>query len=365
MAYANRRARPTVFYGICGEGLGHYSRATVLIQALLDAGYRVEIFTSRRVVALCRKKFPDCLVHNVPGMHMCYLDSRLHLPYTTWNNMKSIVHGLTRFTLITQRARRCHLIGIISDYEPLTSNTGILLRVPVIAFDHQQVITECAVNKKMASSFHRGLIRFSNTTTYPRPSARIITSFFHPPWKKKRVNHDRLLIGPVLRPHVLNHKTEQGNHILVYQTSATMASLQNILDMLPGEKRVYGASETITGHHLLSFDERRFIHDLATCRFAVVNGGYSTLCEALYFGKPIICFPFRNQAEQEINAQYIHVSGFGEWYKSDGDPALLDFSGFLRHEEQYRQQITKNRIPCGNGRLKKYVLEYLNNVQMR
>ncbi len=357
--------RGTVFYGICGEGLGHYSRAAVLIQMLLDAGYRVEIFTSRRVVKLCREKFTNCLVHEVPGMHMCYKDNRMHLLYTLRNNMKSICRGGAGFALIIQQARRCNLMGIISDYEPLTSIIGCVLRVPVIAFDHQQVTTECVIDRKHLSSFQMGLFHFSNATTYPWPSLRVITSFFHPPWRKKHVRHDRCLLGPILRPQVVNTEARSGSHILVYQTSPTMLSLQTVLDNLPGEKRVYGTSEKITGHTLRCFDERSFIHDLATCRFAVVNGGYSTLCEALHFGKPVICFPIGNQVEQVINAWYIRSCGFGEWYQSGSNTILSDFSGFLQHEEEYRQRIVKNRMPCGNNELKKHVLAHLEHRDSR
>ncbi len=341
--------------------MGHYSRATVLVQVLLDAGYRVEIFTSRQVVKLCREKFTSCLVHEVPGMHMCYKDNRMHLMYTLRNNMKSICRGGGGFSLIMRQARNCNLAGIISDYEPLTSIIGCVLRVPVIAFDHQQVTTECVIDRKYASSFQMGLFHFSNATTYPWPSLRVITSFFHPPWRKKHGRHHRFLLGPILRPEVINTEAKFGSHILVYQTSPTMSSLQAVLDNLPGEKRVYGASETIVGHTLRSFDEHSFVHDLATCRFAVVNGGYSTLCEALHFGKPIICFPIANQLEQIINAQYIRLAGFGEWYQSGTKTSMPDFSGFLHHEEEYRQRIVNNRIPCGNNELKKYVLAHLES----
>lgn len=350
----------TVFYGICGEGLGHYSRATVLIGELLAAGYRVEIFSSRRVGKLCREKFNNCQVHEVSGMQMHYENNTMHLPRTTWNNMKSIFHGPGAFSLIMKRARQCRLAGVISDYEPLTSITGNVLRVPVIAFDHQQVTTECRLEKNLVSSFSMGLLHFSNSTTYPWPSARVITSFFHPPWRKKRSGRERLLVGPILRPEVLTQEVECGDHVLVYQTSATMSSLQTVLDSLPGEKRVYGASSGITGHTLCSFNETDFIRDLATCRFAVVNGGYSTLSEALYFGKPVICFPVKNQAEQEINGHYIRHAGFGECYQIDDENDLPDFSAFLAKIERYREHIADNAIPCGNKKLVEYVLNRLD-----
>jgi UDP:flavonoid glycosyltransferase YjiC (YdhE family) len=35
--------------------------------------------------------------------------------------------------------------------------------------------------------------------------------------------------------------------------------------------------------------------------------------EARYFGKPIFVVPMPNQHEQEINARYARLEGFGDW----------------------------------------------------
>ena len=355
----------TLFYGICGEGLGHYSRAVFLISHLLANGYGVEIFTSRRVVTLCRKRFPECRVHSVPGMKMHYENNRLHLPKTTWNNCQSIGRGPKAFSLILKRARICKPVAFISDYEPLVAISGKMLGIPVIAFDHQQVTTECKLEIRGISSFHMGLLHFSNETTYPWPNLRIISSFFRPPLKKRRSGGERVLIPPVLRSEVLKSNSVTGDHILVYQTSRTMEILSEVLEKLPGEKKVYGAGKSWSGQKEKKFDEQEFIRDLATCRFAIVNGGHTTLSEAVFLGKPVICFPVKNQTEQEINGQYIAHLGYGEYYQIDGKGRAPDFSSFLKNEESYRKQVEEKGKSCGNQELVNVVLEYLGREQLK
>ena len=363
MGYLAKKGRPTVFYGICGEGLGHFSRSVFLISELLKNDYRVEIFTSRRVVELCRHKFAGCEVHAIPGMRLHYQNNSIHLPKTTWNNCQAIMQGPQALSLMLKRSRQCRVIAVISDYEPLVSITGAMMRLPVIAFDHQQIASECQLDKGIANVFDIGLWRFSNATTYIRPRVRIITSFFHPPLRKKRAERSRVLLPPVLRPEVLQQKTETGSHVLVYQTSRTMNNLKKILDLLPGEKRVYGVNKELSGQEEKPFNEQCFIKDLATCRFAVVNGGHTTLTEAIYLGKPVICFPVKGQAEQEVNGYYISKLQYGKSYGNLTPNEPLDFTDFYNNEESFRQNIRTNGNKCGNKQLVESVLECLHSSQ--
>lgn len=59
------------------------------------------------------------------------------------------------------------------------------------------------------------------------------------------------------------------------------------------------------------FDEARFIADLATARAVIANGGFTTLAEALWLGKPVLSLPLVGQAEQELNAAWLDRLGLG------------------------------------------------------
>lgn len=353
-------ATPTIFYGICGEGLGHYSRAAFLVPRLLDAGYCVELFTSGRVAGLCGERFRESRVHRIQGLRMRYRANTLDVPGTILSYASMAAWWPRALLTVTKRARLCRPVAAISDYEPVVAWAASALRIPLIALDHQQVATECEVESASSDALPGLLLRLSNRMTYVRPKLRVMTSFFPAQLRERsgRRRTDRTVIGPILRPEVVQRCPTSGGHIVVYQTSRTLEWLDRILSALPGEKRVYGVGRKQSGQPERAFDEDAFLDDLASCRFAVVNGGHTTISEVLYFGKPVLCFPVRGQAEQEINAYHVAKMGFGRDYRIERGE-VPDFRGFLRQEKTIRQAIARDGERCGNDDLMRVVLSRL------
>lgn len=355
-----RTVTPTVFYGICGEGLGHFARAAFLVPRLLDAGYSVELFTSGRVASLCKARFRACRVNHVRGLRMRYRANTLDVPRTILSFTGTMARWPLASLRVAQRVGRCKPIGVISDYEPVLAFVASLLRLPLISLDHQQIFTECEVDVASADRLSGLLMRLSNRMTYLRPTSRIITSFFQAPLRRRSSPRaaSRTIIGPVFRPEAVQRHPTRGDHVVVYQTSRTLEWLDRILSALPGEKRVYGVGQEQSGQPEQSFSETSFLDDLASCRFALVNGGHTTISEALHFGKPVLCFPVRGQAEQEINAHYVAKLGFGEDCRTEMGE-VPDFRSFLAREEAIRQTIARRRACCGNDDLIRIVLSRL------
>ncbi len=351
---------PTVFYGICGEGLGHFSRAAFLVPCLLDAGYSVELFTSGRVAGLCDERFRGCRVHHIQGLRMRYRDNTLDVPGTILRYAGMVAWWPRASRYVAKRVGLCRPVAVISDYEPVVAWVASAFRIPLIAFDHQQVATECEVESASPDGLSGLLLRLSNRMTYLRPTLRIITSFFQARLRERprRRRTGRTIIGPVLRPEVVRRCPTRGSHVVVYQTSRTLEWLDRILNALPGEKRVYGVGRKQNGWSERTFGEDAFLDDLASCRFALVNGGHTTISEALHFGKPVLCFPVKGQAEQEINAHHVAKMDFGKDYRPQKGE-VPDFRGFLRQEEVIRQTIARRKERCGNDDLLRIVLSRL------
>jgi uncharacterized protein (TIGR00661 family) len=352
-------APPTVFYGICGEGLGHFARAAFLVPQLTQRGWRVEIFSSGRVAALSERRFSTCRVHRVPGLRMHYRANRLDVVRTTLNYAATGLRGARAATWVAHRARVLQPVAVITDYEPIVAWTARALRIPCVALDHQQIATECAVAPGYAGPVSMEMLRISNRMTYRRPALRIITSFFRAPLRPGPTCAVRELVGPVLRPQVLERAPSDGSHIMVYQTSSTLEWLDCILDALPGEKRVYGAGRRQSGRTEQPFSEASFLDGLASCRLAVVNGGHTAISEALFYGKPVLCFPVRGQAEQELNARQLQRCGFGMTYRpAPGTPP--DFGAFFEREARIRRNIAERAAPCGNDALVQVLFRHLS-----
>lgn len=327
----------------------------MLVPRLLDAGYSVELFASSRVADLCSSRFSGCCVHRIPGLRLRYRANRLDVPRTVLSCIDMALRGARASLYVREQARLRLPIAAISDYDPVVAWAAAAIRLPLIALDHQQIATECPVDLGSSARLALSLLRLSNRMTYRQPNLRIITSFFQAPLRERRGPTTRTLIAPVLRPEVVQRHSAWGKHLVVYQTSRTLEWLDRILNAIPGEKRVYGAGEKQSGQTEHAFDENCFLEDLASCRFALVNGGHTTISEALYFGKPILCFPIRGQAEQEMNAHYVAKLGFGKDYRpASGE--VPDFGEFLSQEESIRERIARRSDRCGNDELLRTVL---------
>jgi uncharacterized protein (TIGR00661 family) len=143
----------------------------------------------------------------------------------------------------------------------------------------------------------------------------VITTFFYPPLRPK-YEKDTTLVPPILRQSVLDakKKARAGEHVLVYQTSASDTKLVDELNRVKGEKFVvYGLRKNARHGNctLKEFSEDGFVDDLAAARAVVCNGGLSLIGEAVFLGKPIFSVPVQNQYEQVLNARYLEELGYG------------------------------------------------------
>lgn len=129
---------------------------------------------------------------------------------------------------------------------------------------------------------------------------------------------ERTTLAPsILRPEILEAKSEPGGHLLVYQTATTNTRLPAILQQSGLECRVYGLrrelqEEVVEGNLVYRpFSEEGFIDDLRTARAVVAGGGYTLMGEAVYLRKPVLSLPVEGQFEQVINALYLEKLGYG------------------------------------------------------
>ena len=353
-----------IHYGICGEGYGHFSRVEFIAPVLLEAGYRIRFFSNGdHVLRGLRRRYPDCECVKIRGLRFVYRKNSIDLPATAFNWLKIFGWWIPESLASIRRIREDRPCAIITDYEPTLAQSALYTRTPLITIDHQQIISECAVAPLPVRSFPLPIARLFNTLMNASPKLRIAVSFYHPPLRNRLLFKSRKcqLTGPLLRTEVLRQPRRDGEHILIYQTSQSLEWLDRVLDQLPGEKRVYGSKiQERPGVIPRPFDNDAFIADLASCRFAVVNGGHSTICEALYFGKPIISIPVRRQLEQEINALYVEKLGFGKayWLQPDEVP---DFGEFLKHEAEFKKNIGERVIPPGHEQVRSLVLNFLSH----
>jgi uncharacterized protein (TIGR00661 family) len=213
-----------------------------------------------------------------------------------------------------------------------------------ISLDHSHVLKACRYPVPAAQRLSWSLAMLNDYALFDFTRQHLIVSFFHPPLRRRwrgNLNQDELL-PPVLRPAVTALTPRDGNHVLVYQTSATFRPLLAPLAELKRPVIVYGyGAEAEHRRGNLTFkpyDDRAILEDLAGCAYAVVNGGHNLICEALHFGKPVLCFPIARLFEQFINAWHVRALGYGD-FSTARRPGAKIFDRFESRLEDYRTRI--------------------------
>ncbi len=154
------------------------------------------------------------------------------------------------------------------------------------------------------SFFPGALARLERFTFLQCHAAQPHRVVFHPPLKPGRANE---LLPPILRPEVREGSSQPlSEHVLLYhQTNATFLPLLEAARELRRPVIAYGFRDTPSVEGNLTFKPfhpRGILEDLASCAYAVVNGGHNLICEALAYHKPVFCFPITGQFEQFLNA---------------------------------------------------------------
>ncbi len=82
----------------------------------------------------------------------------------------------------------------------------------------------------------------------------------------------------------------------------------------------------------------------------MVNGGHNLICEALHFGKPVLCFPIARLFEQFINAWHVRALGYGD-FSTDPQPGPRSFEAFERGLDVYRANLAAAGTFDGTARV--------------
>jgi uncharacterized protein (TIGR00661 family) len=327
--------RKRILYSVCGEGMGHAIRSGVIIEHLLDKN-DVTIFAHDRAYHYLSRKFDD--VHEIEGFKTVYEDNKVNDTKTLISNIKDLPHDLkNNLRLMYNVAKAFKPDVIISDFEFYSNLLSKILRIPLISLDNMHIMTQCEIqvprkyrnDRIKAESVVRSFIQM--------PRYYLITSYFYPPPK----NPEKVkLYPPILRESIMNLKPDNGEHVLVYQTSDSNLKLIELLKEMDDDFIIYGFhKDELDGNlHFKEFNEDEFFHDLASSRAVITNGGFTLISEALYLQKPVLSIPVEKQFEQILNAIYLEKLGYGELQE---DPDREDIEEFLSKLVKYRQNIQK------------------------
>jgi uncharacterized protein (TIGR00661 family) len=327
-----------ILYGAVGEGLGHATRSRVVAEHLVAQGHQVKMAASGRALPYLREHLPD--VEEIWGLSFALEHGQVEAWKTLTVNVRGGLRGVpTDWRRGHEVARAFAPDLVIADFDGFAYLFGKVHRVPVISIDNIQMVDRCLHDAEILKGLHpdyyeaRTFVR----SKLPHADRYLITTFFHPPLRKKRT----MLVPSILRPEILAARPEAGDHLVVYGRIGEVARAALRASGVPC--RVYGARDGLTADEeednlrYRPFSNDAFVEDLRTSRGVVASAGYSLMSEVVYLRKPMLALPLAGQFEQEMNARYLVRLGYGTASTALDEPSL---QRFLQQEPSYAERLS-------------------------
>lgn len=330
-----------ILYGVMGNTYGHVMRTQAIVERLMPGHEFYFVGGGRVPGALAGRGWK---VLEVPVLRTVHRHGKV--------SVVRVVGQIAGRLLDTPRVLR-RIGRLIDDFKPDLAVCDREFFLPYacrwkglrcLSLDHSHVLKACRYPVPPGERVSWALAMLNDYLLFDATRRHLIVSFFHPPLRTRlrgRGDADELL-PPVLRPAVTAISPREGDHVLVYQTSATFKPLLEPLARLDRPVVVYGygtETEHRRGNLLFKpYSDEGILQDLAGCAYAVVNGGHNLICEALYFGKPVLCFPIARLFEQFINAWHVRALGYGG-FSTEPQPRRETFEEFEARLDEYRANI--------------------------
>ncbi len=332
---AGSQGKKRIFYSVCGEGMGHAIRSSVILEHLTKK-YDVYIFSSERAYEFLNNKFDN--VFEIGGFNTVYENNVVRTKKTFFKALKANPTNLKEgYNVLYKECKRIKPNIIISDFENYSSMLSKIMNIPLISLDNIHMLTQCEYDYPPN---HRADMLTAKAVTKSyilRPKRHIITSFFYPPLKHPKMT---ALYPPVLREEIMKLEPVEGEHVLVYQTAESSINLMEELKKLDYKFIVYGFNKDEVDENLTyrAFNEEQIFEDMRTAKAIIVNGGFTMISEAIYLKKPIYSTPAHKNFEQILNGFYVEKLGFGEYHdKLD----VKKIENFLENLDKYQENLNK------------------------
>lgn len=326
-----------LLYGVCGEGMGHAIRSSVVAEHLMTCGHHVHFVSSPgRAYDYLAKRWPGRMTKTL-GLNMAMEHNRV-LPVATLatNLFRQLAGAVTHIAAAIDVPK---VDAVVSDFDAWTANYAGFARLPLVALDNVHFLSRCShpsdviASDRTAAALMYPIVR----NTVVGAGRYLVTTFIGAPVSQPNTT----LHLPVIRPAVLAAPRTDGDHVVAYfNDKADHGSIMRALQGVPARFHLYGTgvgAEESRGNVTLKPSSDGVIADMASSRAVIGGAGFTLMTEAIYLGKPMFAVPFEGQFEQILNANYLQRAGFGERAR-ELSPASV--AGFLSRADAYRHTLS-------------------------
>lgn len=337
-----------IIYALSGQGRGHTSRVIAISDALRRRGHDILFCCGGTAREILESQGEPVLP--VPPLRQVMEGNEIRIGETMRCNLHEVLNLSETVAQLADAFNDYRADLLVTDFEAFSPRAARRIGLPVLSFNHQQVVTETHYELPAKYWFHATMTSFAIRMIAPsHPEHILITSFFFPPLKHPE---HATLVPPIIRPAVQALTPTRGEHVLVYYNHTHGA--RHVLDTLrqvdaPFVVYNFERPENEADYPNLCFKEPSldgFLEDLATSRAVICTAGFTLTSEALFLGKPLLVVPNRGIFEQTINALFLEQDGLGAAVL-DRPLTPQDVKTFLQARHTYEARLER-RHACGN-----------------
>lgn len=337
-----------IIYALSGQGRGHTSRVMAVSDDLRTRGHEIVYCCGGTAEEILQEKGEPVIP--VPPLRQIMDRNEIQVFATIRSNWDYVVHLNEIVDELAEAFFDFNPDLVITDFEAFSHRAANRIGVPVISFNHQQIVTETRYSLPLRYGLNAALTRLTIRLIAPTRAAQLlITSFYFPPLRDPATTR---LIPPIIRPAVQSLTPSRGEHVLVYYNSSDGAEhVLQTLRAIDASFIVYNFDAPPNGG---SFDNvvfkepsiDEFLKDLAASRSVISTAGFTLTSEALFLGKPLLVVPNRGIFEQTLNALFLQRDGLGAAV-IDRPLRVDDVNEFLNQQKFFEAKLL-DRDACGN-----------------
>lgn len=236
---------------------------------------------------------------------------------------------------------------VINFYEMITGMTyGIYkfdkkLGIPMICIAHQYVLMNSNYKTSPEQDVKYYLIRMLSKITSNRASKILALSFRDIPRKGKVITVPPLLredvfaINPVIGDYIHGYMVNTGyfEEVLEWHKKNPDVPLRFFWNNKNADK----VTKIDENFILYTLDDKKFLESMAGSMAFATTSGFESICEALYYRKPILMVPIH--LEQEFNAYDAGLSGAGINGKNFNFNKLISFIDKYSPDENFQDWV--------------------------
>ena len=342
-------------FTVQGEGRGHYTQALALAAILRKHGHEVVAVLvgksdSRQIPSFFMNKIEAPVAEfSSPNFTSFYKQKRPNILISIISNGFRPFIFRKSLLFIKQQIRKYRPDKVINFYEMITGMAYGIYQfdkktgVEMVSVAHQYVLMNPNYKTTAEQDVKYYLLRMLSRITSNRASRILALSFRDMPGSEER---KIVTVPPLLRPEVFDTEIVAGDYIHGYMLNtgyfeevlAWHAKNPGVPLRFFWDKKDAGEETKIDDNFVLyRINDERFLRSMAGSMAYATTSGFESVCEALYFRKPILMVPVH--IEQEFNAYDAGLSGAGVTAKKFNLDKLMAFIPEYKPDEDFREWV--------------------------